>query len=84
MADTVIDVGIPALSLVFEGFPADEYVKWGLAFEYGGELGLEGVGCPKALGSAGFVGFGIIGLLLNPVTEVAVGQLLQRGMVSRW
>ena len=32
LADTVVDVGMPALGLVFKWFPADEDVQWGLTF----------------------------------------------------
>ena len=82
LADAVVEVGVPALGLLFEGLPADEDVERGLAFEDSGELGLEGAGGAEALGGSGFVGFGVIGLLLNPVAQVAVGQLLQGGVVE--
>ena len=82
LADAVVEVGVPALGLLFDRFPADEDVERGLAFEDGGELGLEGAGGSEALGGSGFVGLGIVGLLLNPVAEVAVGQLLQGGVVE--
>ena len=82
LADAVVDVGMPALGLVFEGFPADEDVERGLAFEDSGELSLEGACGSEALGGSGFVGFSVIGLLLNPVAEVAVGELLQGGVVE--
>ena len=84
MADAVVEVGVPALGLFFEGLPADEDVERGLAFEDGGKLGLEGVGGSESLGGSRFVGLGVLRLLLNPVAEVAVGQLLQRGMIERW
>ncbi len=46
LADAVVDVGMPALGLVFEGLPADEDVvarvrlRVGFAFQYLGQLGL--------------------------------------------
>lgn len=46
LTDAVVDVGMPALGLFFEGLPADEDVKRSIAFEYGGQLGLEGTGSP--------------------------------------
>lgn len=67
LADAVVDVGMPALGLVFDGLPADEDVEWGLAFEDGVEFGLEGAGGAETLGGSGFVGFGVVRLLLNPV-----------------
>ena len=82
LADAVVDVWMPALGLVFEGFPANEDVERGLAFEDSGEFGLEGACSAETLGGSGFVGFGIIRLLLNPVAQVAVGQLLQSAVVK--
>ena len=82
LADAVVEVGVPALGLLFERLPADKDVERGLAFEDGGEFGLEGAGGAEALGGSGFVGLGVVGLLLNPVAEVAVGQLLQGGVVE--
>jgi hypothetical protein len=82
LEDAVVEIGVPALGLVFEGLPADEDVEWGLTFEDGGELGLKGAGGAEAPGGPGFIGFGVIGLRLNPVAEVAVGQLLQGGVVE--
>ena len=82
LADAVVDVWMPALGLVFEGFPSNEDVERGLAFEDSGEFGLEGACGVEALGGSGFIGFGVIGLLLNPVAQVAIGQLLQSGVVE--
>lgn len=65
MTYAVVDVWIPSLGLVFDRFPADEDVDWGLPFEDGREFCLEGAG------GAGFVGFGVIGLLLNPTIKAA-------------
>ena len=65
LADAVVEVRVPALGLLFERFPADKDVEWGLAFEDGGEFGLEGAGGSEARGGAGFVGPGVVGLLLE-------------------
>ena len=46
LAEAVVEVGVPALGLVFEGLPADEDVvarvrlRVGFAFQYLGQLGL--------------------------------------------
>src|SRR6266446_8191095 len=64
LANAVVEVRVPALGLVFERFPADEDVERGLAFEDGGECGLEGTGGAEAFGGSGFVGLGVVGLLL--------------------
>ena len=82
LADAVVEVGVPALGLVFERFPADKDVERGLAFEDGGEFGLEGSGRAEALGGTGFIGLGVVRLLLDPVAEIAVGQLLQGRVVE--
>ncbi len=82
LADAVVEIGVPALCLVSEGLPADEDVERGLAFEDSGEFGLEGAGGSEALGGAGFVGLGVVRLLLDPVAQVAIGQLLQGGVVE--
>jgi hypothetical protein len=67
LTDAVVNVWMPALGLVFEGLPADEDVERGLPSEDGGQLGLESSGGSEALGGAGFIGLGIVRLLLNPV-----------------
>ncbi|MBW6486413.1 MAG: hypothetical protein K0B01_09715 [Syntrophobacterales bacterium] len=82
LADAVIEVGMPSLGLVFEGLPADEDIERRLPFEDGSEFRLKGAGGAETFGGAGFVGSGIIGLPLNPVTQVTVGQLLQSGVVE--
>lgn len=41
LSDAIVDVGMPALCLVFDLFPADEDVERGFSFENGGEPGLE-------------------------------------------
>ena len=38
LADTVVDVGVPALGLIFKWFPADKDVKRCFAFENGGKM----------------------------------------------
>ena len=82
LADAVVEVRVPALGLLFERFPAHKDVEWGLAFEDGSEFGLKGASGTEAGGSSGFVGPGVVGLLLDPVAEIAVGQLLQGGVVE--
>ncbi len=82
LADAVVEVRVPALGLLVERLPADEDVERGLAFEDGGEFGLEGSGGAEARGGSRFIGLGVLVLLSNPVAEVAVGQLLQGGVVE--
>ena len=83
LADAVVEVGMPALRLVVQRFPAHENIQRGFADENGGELGLEFLGRAEPYRCAGLIDFGVFGLLLNPVAEVAVGQLLQGGVVER-
>jgi len=76
LADAGVEVGVPALGLVFMRFPADEDVERGIAFEDSGELGLEGTCGAEALGGSGFVYLGVIRLLLNPIAKICVSQFL--------
>jgi len=73
---------MPALGLVFKWFPADKDVEPGFAFKDGGKSGLERLSGAQAIGGTGFVGFGVFGLLLNPVSQVAVSEFLQHGVVQ--
>jgi hypothetical protein len=82
LADTVVEVGMPALGLVFERLPADKDVERGLALEDSREFGLERAGRAEPGGGAGFIGLGVISLVVNPVTEVGVGQLFQGGVIE--
>ena len=82
LADPIVDVRVPGLSLLFEQLPPYKNVERCLAFEDGGEFGLEGTGSPEARGGSGFVGFGVFVLLLDPVAEVAIGELLQHCVVE--
>lgn len=82
LADAVVEVGVPALGLLLYGLPADENVERGFAFENGGQFGLKDAGSSKALGSSRLIGLGVVGLLLDPVAEVAVGELLQSRVVE--
>jgi hypothetical protein len=82
LADAVVDIQVPALGLFLDRLPADEDIKWFFAFENGGKLGLERTSSSKAISGSGFVGLGVVGLLLNPVAEVTVCQFLQGGVVK--
>ena len=53
LADAVVEVRVPALGLLCERFPADKDVEWGLAFEDGGEFGLEGTSGAEASAAPG-------------------------------
>ena len=73
---------MPTLGLFLERLPADKDVERGLALKNGCQFGLEGTGGAEPGGSARFVGLGVLILLANPVAQVAVGQLLQGGMIE--
>jgi hypothetical protein len=82
LAYPVVQVWMPALCLVFEGFPADEDVDGGLAHQDGGQFGLEPPGRAQSIRSPRLVAPRILILLLNPVAQVAVGQLLEGGVIQ--
>ena len=73
---------MPALGLFFQRLPADEDVERGFAFEYRSQLILQRAGSSETFGGSRLVGFGVFRLLLNPIAEIAIGELLQIGMIE--
>ena len=81
--DAVVEVGCPADGLLVGGLPADEEVVGRLALEDLCEAALEVAGGGEPEIRAGDALLGVGGLGSDPVAEVAVGELLQRGPVER-
>jgi hypothetical protein len=78
----IVEVRMPAEGLLLKWLPADQDVVRGLALQDLDQLGLQGLGGAEALGGAGLVGLGVGVLLADPIAEVAVGELLERGVVE--
>jgi len=85
LGNTIVQVWVPALGLFFDRFPANEDVERSFAFEYRVQLALERPCGSETFGGSGLVGFSIFGLLLDPVAQVAVCQLLvDQGVEAVW
>jgi len=80
LADAVVEIGVPADRLILQRLPPHEDVQRRFAFKDCGQLVLEPTRSLKAFDSAGNVGLDIIFLLADPVTEIAVRQLLKVGL----
>ena len=73
-ADAVVEVAIPPNGLLFEGFPADEDVVGGFAFEDEFEFLFEGFGGVEFFLSSVYPIGDILLLTTNPIAEVGVDE----------